>query len=372
MARPKVVLTRTMPALFLQHPQLPQEPESSTLKHIELNKIQAYRLLFTNPHTRFPLDLPDTLFKQKGVKEPVYLAVDSKGILTCVETRAEDYFFRSSFAVHMMSSFVRPSPFLVPKFVVQWRGGVVFCKDQAEVLRLLSMAEWYIVQLFIQTKEQRAQKFRVKYTCGQHMSVRLIYKNRLYPYNTPCFQTILSRAETPMKTKKKGTTHHDHFRKSKFNDNAHIYTRSGAFSASFTEPEDCTILETHRQELEDKAVLLVEYMKDVVENGEDLLREAEFDLIRGENKWFFLGMKYYTTSKVEERVSQGGKPVRLRALSHCRNKSGEEVMKDINKVLRLNHSFVTRSQYIDLGEVQDRNIRLYALLKDSLAFEPVV
>lgn len=363
-----------MPTLFLSHNISPLEPQPCELQQTTLTKLEAYKLLFSNTHSRFPLDIPDTLLKEPGSRQAIYLAVDSKGSLVCVECRAEDSFFRSSFAAHMMNAFVRPSPFLVPKFVVQWQGGVVFCKDQAEVLRLLEGADWYLVQRFVQAKEQRAQKFRVKWNYGEHVNVRLIYKNRLYPYNTPTLCTTQLRGETPLKSRKRGVvlSQLEPHRKHKFPEEGHSHSssHSSPYSASFSVQDDeCISIESHRQEAEDQAALLLDYLRDTVDTPQETLRVAEFDLMQGHSRWYFLNLKYYATAKRQERAQN--RPLRLRAFSHCRNKSGDEALRGIKELLRMDRSFVARSKYIDLDEVQDRNIRLYALIKDSLAADPM-
>ena len=371
MARPKLVLTRTTPTLFLSHNLCPLEFQPSELQQSTLTKLEAYKLLFSNSHSRFPLDIPDTLLKAPSSRQAIYLAVDSKGSIICVECRAEDSFFRSSFAAHMMGAFVRPSPFLVPKFVVQWQGGVVFCKDQAEVLRLIEGADWYLVQRFVQAKEQRAQKFRVKWNYGEHVNVRLIYKNRLYPYNTPVLFTVPLGGETPLK-RKRGVALLEPHRKHRLPEEGHLHSQShfSVYSAAFSaQDEECISLESHRQEVEDQAALLLDFLRDTVDTPQETLRVAEFDLMQGQSRWFFLNLKCYTTAKRQERVQN--RPLRLRALSHCRNKSGDEALREIKEFLRMDRSFVARSKYIDLDEVQDRNIRLYALIKDSLAADPL-
>lgn len=320
------------------------------------------------------MDIPDTLLKSPGARQAVYLAVDSKGFLVFEECRAEDSFFRNSFAAHMMSAFVRPSPFLVPKFVVELESGVVFCKDQAEVLRLMEGAEWYLVQRFVHTKEQRAQKFRVKWNAGEHVSIKLLYKTRLYPYNTPHMHIVVhSRGETPLKCKKRRLptpnlmeAPHKH----KFLEESHLHgqSRTSPFSASFSAiDEECICIEQHRQETEDQAALLLDYLRELMDTAEDTLQAAEFDIMQGQSRWFFLNLKSVTTAKREERVHPHNRPLRFGTGFHCRNKSGDEARREIQELLRMDRSFVAKPTYIDLGEVQDRNIRLYAFIKDSLS-----
>ena len=374
MARPKLVLTRTTPSLFLPQSLYPLQPLLSALKQTTFTKLEAFKLLFSNPHARFPLDIPDTLLKSPAARQAIYLAVDSKGFLVCEESRAEDSFFRNSFAVHMMNAFVRPSPFLKPKFVVELESGVVFCKDQAEVLRLMEGAGWYLVQRFVHTKEQRAQKFRVKWNAGEHVSIKLLYKNRLYPYNTPNLHTAgHSRGETPLKCKKRryptpSLLEPPH--KLKFLEESHIHgpSRTSPFSVSFSaNDEECICIEQHRQETEDQAALLLNYLRELMETAEETLQAAEFDIMQGQSRWFFLNLKSVTTAKRQERVPPHTRPLRFGTGSHCRNKSGDEARREIKELLRLDRSFVAKPTYIDLDEVQDRNIRLYAYIKDSLS-----
>jgi len=121
--------------------------------------------------------------------DPVFIMNDDRKGILCTETKAIDTFFNRVKSVLMMTAVSHPSPMDVPQFVVWTEARLAYCKEQAEVLRLIANNPVYTVQRFIQPRDEHAKKMRVKWSPGSQVFT-LITRKTMIPYNKPSLRPV--------------------------------------------------------------------------------------------------------------------------------------------------------------------------------------
>lgn len=373
--RPRIVLSSEVPSLFSSIIHQYQSPEKLIAREVAMEKGPMFLSLFRNAHSMQFLSIPETLVKTEEQVDPVFLMNDDRKGIICIETKAVDAFFNRVKSVIMMTAVSHPSPLDVPQCIVWTEGRIAYCKEQAEVLRLISNNPAYTVQRFIQPRDEHVKKMRVKWSPGSHVVTLIIRKTQI-PYNKPRLQSIKKPRKVIrcLPKRRESLTHSLMLpllgRRKTFTDLAKFQSLAIAkgmvtpYSASFSCPDDCTLVPIQRQDVDEFVHGVVRFLQQKTESDCELLRAMEVDIVQDLlGKLYLLSVKGYTVMKREGLLKlQSGSSAEV-GKSPMR-RSLEDMKRFFVKPMR---SSLSHTRYIDLGDVQDQNISLYSRLSDSLA-----
>jgi len=373
--RPRIVLSSDVPSLFPSFVHQFASPEKLIPREVLLGKGPMFLSLFRTTHQGQSVSIPETLVKTEDRVDPVFIMNDERKGILCTETKAIDTFFNRVKSVLMMTAVSHPSPMDVPQFVVWTEARLAYCKEQAEVLRLIANNPVYTVQRFIQPRDEHAKKMRVKWSPGSQV-VTLITRKTPIPYNKPSLRPVKKPRKVlrSLPKPREPLTHSLLLpmlgRRKTFTDLAKFQTLAIAkglvtpYSVSFTCPDDCTLVPVQRQDVDDFVQGVVQFLHQKTESDCEVLRAMEVDIAQDLlGKWYLLTVKAYTVMKREGlvKLQLGGT---VEAGKSPMRRSLDDMKRFFVKPMR---SSLSHTRYIDLGDVQDQNISLYSRLCDSLA-----
>ena len=376
--RPRIVLSSDIPLLFPASVHHYQAPEKLVAKEVIKEKGPMFLWLFRSVHCPGHFAIPETLVKVENHVDPIFILNDDRKGIVCIENKAKDAFFNRVKSVCMMTAVSHPSPMDVPQFVVWTEGRLAYCKEQAEVLRLIVNSATYTIQRFIEPRDEHAKKFRVKWMPGSQIATMITRKIAI-PYNKPALRPPkkLKKAVRSLLKPRKSISHSTLpvlDRRKTFTDLAKFQSLAISkglvtpYTASFSCPEDCSLVPVQRQDLDEFFQGVVRFLQEKCDGECEVLRAVEADVLQDlKGKWYLLTVKSYTVMMREglaklRDLHQNDKNDGLRKSPMLRS------LEDMKRFFeRPAHSSLSHSRYIDLGDVQDQNIHLYSRMCSSLA-----